>query len=148
MILLIMYSAEPGTSGGGLNVSPRFSGGEGLRVVLAELGCIGREGQRGVGAFSQAVHVGLGHGVLDGDKTIWIGCITFKNIEHLILVGSFNNAVVHAVIRNAIIGEDCKICPGAVIGGSFPDGEGRKISVVGKAKTIEGNQYIKPGEIY
>ena len=52
------------------------------------------------------------------------------------------------IIRHAIIGEDCRICRGAVIGGSFAPGEEKKISVVGKAKTIAENAAIKPGEIY
>ena len=52
------------------------------------------------------------------------------------------------IIRHAIIGEDCRICRGAVIGGSFAPGEEKKISVVGKAKTIAENTAIKPGEIY
>lgn len=52
------------------------------------------------------------------------------------------------IIRHAIIGEDCRICRGAVIGGSFAPGEEKKISVVGKAKTIAENTAIKPGDIY
>ena len=52
------------------------------------------------------------------------------------------------IIRHAIIGEDCRICRGAVIGGSFAPGEEKKISVVGKAKTISENTAIKPGDIY
>lgn len=53
-----------------------------------------------------------------------------------------------AVIRHAIIGEDCRVCRGAVIGGSFAENEAKKISVVGKKKVIEANAAIKPGEIY
>ena len=52
-----------------------------------------------------------------------------------------------AIIRHAIIGEDCRICRGAVIGGAFAEGEEKKISVVGKAKTIAPNAAIMPGEI-
>ena len=52
-----------------------------------------------------------------------------------------------AIIRHAIIGEDCRICRGAVIGGAFAEGEAKKISVVGKAKTIAPNSAIMPGEI-
>ena len=51
------------------------------------------------------------------------------------------------IIRHAIIGEDCRICRGAVIGGAFAEGEEKKISVVGKAKTIAPNAAIMPGEI-
>ena len=53
-----------------------------------------------------------------------------------------------AIIRHAIIGEDCRICRGAVIGGGFARDEEKKISVVGKAKTIAANETVKPGEIY
>ena len=51
------------------------------------------------------------------------------------------------IIRNAIIGEDCKVCSGAVIGGSFREGEKRQISVVGKNHVIAANQVVKPGEV-
>ena len=51
------------------------------------------------------------------------------------------------VIRHAIVGESCRICRGAVIGGSFAEHENKKISVVGKNKTIAANQSVKPGEI-
>ena len=53
-----------------------------------------------------------------------------------------------AIIRNAMIGEGCVVKSGAVIGGTFAEGEERKISVVGKDTTIEANQVIKPGEVY
>ncbi len=52
-----------------------------------------------------------------------------------------------AIIRNAIIGEGCVVHSGAVIGGTFKDGEDRAISVVGKNHVIEPNQVVKPGEI-
>ena len=53
-----------------------------------------------------------------------------------------------AIIRHAIIGEDCVIRRGCVIGGSFAEDEPKQISVIGKAKTLEQNTTIKPGEIY
>lgn len=53
-----------------------------------------------------------------------------------------------AVIRHAIVGEDCHICRGAVIGGSFAPNEEKKISVIGKNKSIAANESVKPGEIY
>ena len=89
------------------------------------------------------IYGSISHSIISTGCTVARGAI----VEDSVIMP---NVVIeeNAVIRNAIIGEDCIICPGAVIGGSFPDGEGRKISVVGKAKTIEGNQYIKPGEIY
>ena len=53
-----------------------------------------------------------------------------------------------AIIRHAIIGEDCVLRRGCVIGGSFADDEPKRISVVGKAKVLEQNTTVKPGEIY
>ena len=60
------------------------------------------------------------------------------------------NVVIEAgaIVRHAIIGEDCRVCRGAVIGGCFRPGESMQISVVGKGKTIAENTTIKPGEIY
>ena len=53
-----------------------------------------------------------------------------------------------AIIRHAIVGEDCVLRRGCVIGGSFAEDEPKQISVIGKAKTLEQNTTIKPGEIY
>ena len=39
-------------------------------------------------------------------------------------------------------------CLFAIVGGSFPEGAKRKISVVGKGKELAPNQVIKPGEAY
>ena len=39
------------------------------------------------------------------------------------------------------------IASGAVIGGSFREGEKRQISVVGKNHVIAANQVVKPGEV-
>lgn len=76
------------------------------------------------------------------------GCIVEKNaiVEDSVIMP---NVVIEsgAVIRHAIVGEDCRVCRGAVIGGSFAEGEGKQISVIGKGKTIEANEAIKPGEI-
>lgn len=92
------------------------------------------------------------------------GCEIFGNIRHSVIstgckVGKgaiIEDAVIMpnveiatgAIIRNAIVGEDCVIKSGAVIGGGFTEGEERKIAVIGKAKTIEENQVVKPGEVY
>ena len=51
------------------------------------------------------------------------------------------------IIRNAIVGENCVIRSGAVIGGIFRQDEERKIAVIGKDHTIEINQVVKPGEV-
>ena len=53
-----------------------------------------------------------------------------------------------AIVRHAIVGEDCRICSNAVVGGAFAEGEAKEISVIGKNKTIAVNQCVKPGEIY
>ena len=55
--------------------------------------------------------------------------------------------MIVCIIRNAIIGENCVIRSGAVIGGAFRDLEARQISVIGKDHTIEVNQVVKPGEV-
>ena len=50
-------------------------------------------------------------------------------------------------VRGAIMGEECEIRSGAVIGGTFREGEKREISVIGKKHVIESNQVVKPGEV-
>ncbi len=91
------------------------------------------------------------------------GCEIYGNITHSIISTGcvvergaivedsviMPNVVIEtgAVIRHAIIGEDCRVCRGAVIGGSFGEKEPKKISVVGKAHTVEANSAIKPGEV-
>ena len=98
------------------------------------------------------------------DCLIAEGCEIFGNIRHSVIstgckIGKgaliedsviMPNAVIAdgAIIRNAMIGEGCVVKSGAVIGGTFAEGEERKISVVGKDTTIEANQVIKPGEVY
>ncbi len=91
------------------------------------------------------------------------GCEIYGNISHSIISTGCTvapdaliedsvimpNVTVEsgAIIRHAIVGEDCRICRGAVIGGSFAPDEAKSISVIGKGKTIEANSAIKPGEI-
>jgi glucose-1-phosphate adenylyltransferase len=86
-----------------------------------------------------------------GDIThsvISTGCKIGRNamIEDSVIMP---NVVIEdgVIIRNAIIGEDCKVCSGAVIGGSFREDEKRQISVVGKNHVIAANQVVKPGEV-
>ncbi len=92
------------------------------------------------------------------------GCEIYGSIRHSIISTGCvvdNGALVEdsvimpnvhiesgAIIRHAIIGEDCVIRRGCVIGGSFAEDEPKQISVIGKAKTLEQNTTIKPGEIY
>lgn len=77
------------------------------------------------------------------------GCIVDKDavVEDSVIMP---NVVIEsgAIVRHAIIGEDCRICRGSVIGGVFAPDEEKSISVVGKGKIIEANTAIKPGEIY
>jgi glucose-1-phosphate adenylyltransferase len=91
------------------------------------------------------------------------GCEIFGSIEHSIISTGCTveaGAIIEdsvimpnvtieagAIVRHAIVGEDCRICRRAVIGGSFLEGEQKQISVIGKAKVIESNETIKPGEI-
>lgn len=91
------------------------------------------------------------------------GCEVYGNIRHSVIstgcrIGKgvliedaviMPNTIVEegAIIRNAIVGEECKVCSGAVIGGTFQNDAERKISVVGKKTTVAVNQVVKPGEI-
>ena len=91
------------------------------------------------------------------------GCEIFGTVRHSIIsTGSIVEAGaqvsdsvimpnVHiesgAIIRNAIIGEDCCICANAVVGGVFADPTERKISVVGNGERVEANETVAPGEI-
>lgn len=52
-----------------------------------------------------------------------------------------------AIIRHAIVGEGCRVCRNAIIGGRFAPEETKEISVIGKDKVVEENQVVKPGEI-
>ena len=76
------------------------------------------------------------------------GCRIRKNvvIEDSVIMP---NTVIEegVIIRNAIIGEGCVVHSGAVIGGSFREGEKRQIAVIGKEHVIEVNQVVKPGDV-
>ena len=52
-----------------------------------------------------------------------------------------------AIVRNAILGEDTKVCKNAVVGGQFAEGENREISVTSKGAVVEANTVLKPGEM-
>ena len=69
-------------------------------------------------------------------------------------LGDYSGIGVNARIHGACIigshvmmGEDCIISRGAVVGGSFGPGEEKSISVIGKGKVIPANEAVKPGEI-
>ncbi len=52
-----------------------------------------------------------------------------------------------AIVRHAILGENSKICRGAVVGGAYKPGEKKKISVTGKNTVLEPNAVLLPGEM-
>ena len=53
----------------------------------------------------------------------------------------------NAIVRHAILGEDCRVCQGAVVGGAFGPGDEKQISVTGKGVVIEANTVLLPGEM-
>ena len=52
-----------------------------------------------------------------------------------------------AIVRHAILGENSKVCRGAVVGGKFGSKEKKKISVMGKDAVLEANAVLQPGEM-
>ena len=50
-----------------------------------------------------------------------------------------------AIVRNAILGENSKVCKNAVVGGAFAEGEEREISVTSKGAVVE--TVLKPGDM-
>ena len=52
-----------------------------------------------------------------------------------------------AIVRHAILGEDSRICRGAVVGGAFGPKEKKKISVTSKGSVVEANTVLLPGEM-
>ena len=52
-----------------------------------------------------------------------------------------------AIVRHAILGENSRICRGAVVGGAYEPGEKKKISVTGKDTVLEMNTVLLPGEM-
>ena len=52
-----------------------------------------------------------------------------------------------AIVRHAILGENSRVCRGAVVGGAYAPGENKKISVTGKNSVVDVNTVLLPGEI-
>ena len=91
------------------------------------------------------------------------GCEVYGNIKHSVVstgcyIGEgalIEDAVIMpgvvieagAIVRNAILGENSKVCKNAVVGGQFAEGEKREISVTSKGAVIEANTVLKPGEM-
>ena len=53
----------------------------------------------------------------------------------------------NAIIRHAILGENSKVCKGAVVGGSFAADEKKSISVTSKGAVVEANTVLLPGDM-
>ena len=52
-----------------------------------------------------------------------------------------------AIVRNAILGENSRICRNAVVGGAFEANETKQISVTSKGAVVEANTALLPGEM-
>ena len=52
-----------------------------------------------------------------------------------------------AIVRHAILGENSKVCRGAVVGGAYGLKEKKKISVTSKSAVVEANTVLLPGEM-
>ena len=73
----------------------------------------------------------IGEGALVEDSVVMPGVVIEPN----------------AIVRHAILGENSKVCRGAVVGGTFAAGEEKKISVTGKDTVVEANTVLLPGEM-
>ena len=73
----------------------------------------------------------IGEGALVEDSVVMPGVVIEAN----------------AIVRHAILGEDAKVCKGAVVGGAFAEGEKKEISVVAKDTVVEANTVLLPGEM-
>ena len=52
-----------------------------------------------------------------------------------------------AIVRHAILGENCRVCRNAVVGGAFEPSDKKEISVTSKGSVIEANTVLLPGEM-
>jgi len=73
----------------------------------------------------------VGEGALVEDSVVMPGCVIESG----------------AIVRHAILGENTRICRGAVAGGAYAPGEKKKISVTGKDSVLEQNTVLLPGEM-
>ena len=81
-------------------------------------------------------------------SVISVGCTIGKNVlveDSVVMPG----VVIEdgAIIRNAILGENSKVCKNAVVGGAFGPDEERAISVTSKGAVVEANTALKPGDM-
>ena len=91
------------------------------------------------------------------------GCEVYGSVKHSVIsVGctigegaQVEDAVVMpgvviedgAIVRNAILGENSKVCKNAVVGGAYGPGEKKEISVTSKGAVVEANAVLKPGDM-
>ena len=73
----------------------------------------------------------VGEGALVEDSVVMPGAVIEPN----------------AIVRHAILGENSKVCRGAVVGGAYKDTEEREISVTSKDSVLEANTVLLPGEM-
>ena len=73
----------------------------------------------------------VGEGALVEDSVVMPGCVIESG----------------AIVRHAILGENTRICRGAVAGGAYAPGEKKKICVTGKDTVLEQNTVLLPGEM-
>lgn len=52
-----------------------------------------------------------------------------------------------AIVRNAILGEDSKVCRNAVVGGAFGPNDVKAISVTSKGAVVEAGSVLRPGDM-
>ena len=52
-----------------------------------------------------------------------------------------------AIVRNAILGENSRVCRNAVVGGAFEANEAKQISVTSKGAVVEANTALLPGDM-
>ncbi len=76
------------------------------------------------------------------------GCYVGKNAiveDSVVMPGTVIES--DAIVRHAILGENSKVCRGAVVGGAFGPNEKKKISVTSKGAVVEANAVLQPGDM-
>ena len=97
------------------------------------------------------------------DSFVAEGCEVYGKVKHSVIsVGctigegaQIEDAVVMpgvvieagAIVRNAILGENSRVCRNAVVGGAFAPNEKKRISVTSKGAVVEANAVLRPGDM-
>lgn len=79
---------------------------------------------------------------------ISIGCTVGENAlveDSVVMPGSVIEP--NAIVRHAILGENSRVCQGAVVGGAFGPKDKMKISVTQKNAEVAANTVLLPGEM-